>query len=112
MQQNRMRVFSELVYDTDRNTGNQLITEDWRLWMVDFTRAFRLSNALFREENVQRCSRDLLAAMKALTEESVAAATNPHLMPGEIKALLKRRDRIVERIAMLVQERGEKLVLY
>ena len=46
MQQNRMRVFSELVYDTDRNTGNQLITEDWRLWMVDFTRAFRLSNAL------------------------------------------------------------------
>jgi hypothetical protein len=112
MQQNRMRVFSELVHDTDRNTGNQLITEDWRLWMVDFTRAFRLSNALYREQSVQRCSRDLLAAMKALTEESVAAATNPHLMPAEIKALLKRRDRIVERIAMLVQERGEQLVLY
>jgi hypothetical protein len=112
MQQNRMRVFSELVHDTDRNTGNQLITEDWRLWMVDFTRAFRLSNGLFREQNVQRCSRDLLAAMKALTAESVAAATDPHLVPGEIKALLKRRDRIVERIEMLVQERGEQVVLY
>jgi hypothetical protein len=112
MQQSRMRVFSELVYDTDRNNGNQLITEDWRLWMVDFTRAFRVSNALFREENVQRCSRALLDALKALTADSVTAATAPHLMPGEVKALLKRRDKIVTRIATLVQQRGEHLVLF
>jgi hypothetical protein len=112
MQQNRMRVFSELVHDTDRNTGNQLITEDWRLWMVDFTRAFRLSNALYREENVQRCSRSLLEGLKALTEESATAATRPHLLPGEVKALLKRRDRIVARIETLIKERGENLVLY
>jgi len=111
-QQNRMRVFSELVHDTDRNTGNQLITEDWRLWMVDFTRAFRTSNALFREENVQRCSRDLLGAMKSLTPDSVRTATGPHLQPGEIHALLKRRDRIIARIEALVRERGETLVLY
>ena len=112
MQQNRMRIFSELVHDTDRNTGNQLITEDWRLWMVDFTRAFRRSNGLFREQSVQRCSRDLLGAMKALTAESVAAATAPHLLPAEISALLNRRDRIIARIEMLVQERGEQAVLY
>ena len=112
MQQSRMRVFSELVYDTDRNTGNQLITEDWRLWMVDFTRAFRLSNSLFREENVQRCSRDLLSRLKELTEQSVAAVTAPHLVPGEVKALLKRRDRIVARIDTLANERGQNLVLY
>lgn len=112
MQQSRMRVFSELVYDTDRNTGNQLITEDWRLWMVDFTRAFRLSNSLFREENVQRCSRDLLSRIKDLTEQSVADVTAPHLLPGEVKALLKRRDRIVARLDALTKERGENLVLY
>jgi hypothetical protein len=112
MQQSRMRVFSELVHDTDRNSGNQLITEDWRLWMVDFTRAFRLSNALFREENVQRCSRPLLDALKALTADTVTAATAPHLMPGEVKALLKRRDKIVTRIEALVQQRGEHLVLF
>ena len=111
-QQNRMRVFSELVYDTDRNTGNQLITEDWHLWMVDFTRAFRVANGLFREENVQRCDRSLLSAIKALTPETVASATAPHLLPGEIKALLKRRDRLVARIDTLVKERGENLVLY
>jgi hypothetical protein len=111
-QQSRMRVFSELVYDTDRNTGNQLITEDWRLWMIDFTRAFRLSNSLLRPENVQRCSRDLLSRLQVLTEESVAAATRPHLEPGEVKALLKRRDRIVARLEQLVKQRGEQLVLF
>jgi hypothetical protein len=111
-QQSRMRVFSELVYDTDRNTGNQLITEDWRLWMVDFTRAFRLSNSLLRQENVQRCSRDLLARLQELTDASVTAATKPHLEPGEVKALLKRRDRIVARLDQLVKQRGEELVLF
>jgi hypothetical protein len=50
--------------------------------------------------------------MKALTAQSVEAATAPHLLPGEINALIHRRDRIVERIAMLVQERGEEVVLY
>ena len=50
--------------------------------------------------------------MKALTAETVASATAPHLLPGEIKALLKRRDRIVARIDTLVKERGENLVLY
>jgi hypothetical protein len=111
-QQSRMRVFSELVYDTDRNTGNLLITEDWRLWMIDFTRAFRLSNSLLRPENVQRCSRDLLARMQALTEDSVAGATKPHLDSGEVRALLKRRDRIVARLEQLVKQRGEDLVLF
>ena len=40
----RMRVFTQLAYDTDRNQGNNLITRDWRLVMVDFTRAFRVFN--------------------------------------------------------------------
>ena len=80
--------------------------------MVDFTRAFRLSNSLLRQENVQRCSRDLLTRMQGLTEASVTAATKPHLEPGEVKALLKRRDRIVARLDQLVKERGEELVLF
>ena len=35
----QMVVFAELIYDTDRNEGNILYTKDWRLWMIDFTRA-------------------------------------------------------------------------
>ena len=36
-----MNVFDALIYNTDRNRGNILITPDWRLWMIDHTRAFR-----------------------------------------------------------------------
>ena len=38
----RMRVFSALVRDTDRNLTNVLISPDWKVVMIDFTRAFRL----------------------------------------------------------------------
>jgi hypothetical protein len=41
----------------------------------------------------------------------VASATKPHLEPGEVKALLKRRDRIVARLEQPVKQRGEELVL-
>ena len=39
----KVRVFDVLVYDTDANLTNVLIGEDWKIWRVDFTRAFRLS---------------------------------------------------------------------
>ena len=41
-QHGRMRMFAELVYDTDRNHGNILYDTDWKLWMIDFSRAFRI----------------------------------------------------------------------
>jgi len=34
-------IFQQLIYNTDQNMGNMLITNDWKLWIVDFTRAFR-----------------------------------------------------------------------
>ena len=38
----RMRVFSSLVRDTDRNLTNVLVAPDWKVIMIDFSRAFRL----------------------------------------------------------------------
>jgi hypothetical protein len=37
-----MRVFDQLIYNTDRNTGNVLYDTGWRLWGIDHTRAFRV----------------------------------------------------------------------
>jgi hypothetical protein len=34
-QMHRMRVFAQLVADTDRNLGNVLIDHEWKLWMID-----------------------------------------------------------------------------
>ncbi len=39
----RVRVFDQLVDDTDANLTNVLIGEDWKIWRVDFTRAFPAS---------------------------------------------------------------------
>src|SRR5206468_6992995 len=39
----KIRVFDSLVYDSDANLTNVLIGEQWQIWRVDFSRAFRLS---------------------------------------------------------------------
>ena len=35
------RLFDQLIFNTDRNLGNLVITKDWKIWMIDHTRAFR-----------------------------------------------------------------------
>jgi len=42
----RIRVSDELIYDTDPNLTNVLIGEDWTVWRVDFSRAFRTNKDL------------------------------------------------------------------
>jgi len=110
-QMHRLRVFTELVQDTDRNLGNVLITREWQLRMIDFTRAFRTMDTI-REAQITRCDRKLLAALEGLTVASVTAATERHLLPNEVKAVLARRDRIVKHVARLVAEKGEAAALY
>src|SRR5947199_7387796 len=55
----RIRVFDELVYDTDANLTNVLIGEDWKVWRVDFSRAFRTSKDLHEPKNLVKCDRQL-----------------------------------------------------
>lgn len=106
------RVFRELIADTDRNQTNMLITADWQLRMVDFTRAFRRSKSLRSPKSLVRCPRALLERLRTLTEDEVRAAVGDYLDRSEIAALMARRDRIVERIDALAIERGVALVLF
>lgn len=108
----RMFVFAELVYDTDRNKGNVLYTTDWDVKMIDFSRAFRLHETLRAPKGLEIIDRRLLAALKALTPESLKEATGEWLTDQEQRALLKRRDLIVERFETLIRERGEGRVVY
>jgi len=108
----RMRLFTQLVADEDRNTGNVLITSDWKLWMIDFTRAFRRSKQLIAPGDVTRCDRQLLDKLKALTKEQVAASTKPYIGGAEVDGVMARRDAIVALIEKQVAARGEAQVLY
>ena len=97
----RMVVFSELVYDTDRNDGNILYTPDWRLWMIDFTRAFRIWRELQHPEDLVSDAPLLLERLVALDKQSLTAAIGNHLASAEIDAVLARRDLIIERFGKL-----------
>lgn len=109
----RMRVFRQFVYDTDQgNVGNALIAEGWKLWMIDFTRAFRLYDALQSPGDLRRCDRQLLERLKQLDLKALEERTARHLNSWEIKALMARRDKIVAHFARLVAELGETRVLY
>ncbi len=39
----KIRVFDQLISDSDPNLTNVLISENWKIWRIDFTRAFRLN---------------------------------------------------------------------
>lgn len=108
----RMRLFTQLIADTDRNVGNVLITSDWKLWMIDFTRAFRRTNKLLAPGDVTRCDRQVLEKLRALTKDQITEHTKPFITPPEIDALVARRDALLALVDSLVAAKGEAQVLY
>jgi hypothetical protein len=93
-----VRLFDQLIYNVDRNLGNLLIDKEWRIWMIDHTRAFRLHDTPATPANIARCDRAIVERLKALTKQSLETAMDDYLTPHEIGALLKRRDFIVQRL--------------
>jgi hypothetical protein len=107
-----MHIWDELIQNRDRNMGNILWTSDWTMWMIDHTRAFRLSKDLLKPGDLTRCDRGLLTRLKALTDESIEKAVGDSLMKGERQAVLERRDRIVKIIEERAARLGENVVLF
>ena len=108
----RVRVFDELVYDTDPNLTNVLIGEDWTVWRVDFSRAFRTSKDLRAPKNLVKCDRQLLEKLRNLNANDLAEKTKGYLTKAEVNGVMARRDKIVATFQALVAEKGEKEVLY
>jgi hypothetical protein len=108
----RMRVFAALVRDTDRNLGNVLITPEWKVIMIDFTRAFRPQTELVYSKDLPKIDRTVLPKLEALTKDSIKAAVGDELTNPEIDAVMKRRDVIVAHFRKLIAEQGEDKVLY
>ena len=108
----KVRVFDELIYDTDANLTNILIGPDWQIWRIDFTRAFRNEKNLRAPNDLVMCERQLLERLKGLKADELAAKTKGYLTKEEVQGVMARRDKIVERFDQLVKEKGEKTVLY
>ena len=108
----KIRVFDELIQDTDANLTNVLIGEDWKLWRIDFTRAFRTFSELRHPADLVRCDRLLFEKLKALNADQLAQKNKQYLTKTEMKAVIARRDAIVQHFQKLIAEKGENEVLY
>lgn len=106
------KAFHELIADTDVNMTNLLITKDWSVWLIDFSRAFRITKELQEPERLTAVDRKLLAGFRALTREALQQRLGRWIERPRIDALLTRRDRIVRLFDDLVATKGESVVLY
>jgi hypothetical protein len=111
-QSEKIRLFSELIYDTDRNLSNVLITRDWEVWMIDFTRAFRPRAELRSPEELLRCDRRVYEKLVALSREQLTASFGDLLNTREIEGILARRDLLLAHYEQRIRERGESAILY
>jgi hypothetical protein len=119
---NLQRFFDNLIGNEDRHQNNYLITEDWRILLIDHSRTFRTgkdwtTKIPYGEKNkeglvLKEMSKELFEKTKALTFEEIKGFVGDNLNDEEINAVLARRDLIVEHINKLVEKNGEANVLY
>jgi hypothetical protein len=108
----RVRVLDELVYDTDANLTNVQIGEDWKIYRIDFSRAFRLSKDLLSPKDLVQCDRQLFTKLKGLDGNELAVRTKGFLTKQEVQAVMTRRDKILDHFQKLIAEKGENEILY
>ena len=122
------RAWDCLIANEDRTQQNLLYTEDWRVIVFDHSRAFRsegefATRLMFGRNGIKmtaqgapmlfrRLPRWFVDKIKTLTFENIREAVGTTLTDKEIKAILTRRDLILQEIAQMVKEQGEATVLY
>ena len=105
-------VFDELIQNRDRNQGNLVWTKDWKLWLIDHTRAFRLGKDLMKPEQLGRIDGALLAKLRTLTIEAMTKSMGDVMQKDEMMAVLARRDKLVKHFEDRIATRGEAAVLF
>jgi hypothetical protein len=119
---NLQRFFDNLIGNEDRHQNNYLITEDWRIILIDHSRSFRTGKKWttelpYGEKNkeglvLKEMPKDLLEKAKALTFEVIKGFTGDTLTDEEINAVLARKELIIQHINKLIEKNGEANVLY
>ncbi len=117
------RAFDSLIANTDRSLQNIRFTPDWRLLLIDHSRAFRTSDS-YKEQLVygkygkrkplgfDSLPRKFVENVRTLNYGSIRAAVGPYLTSDEINAILARKILLLNEIEEMIKERGEDAVLY
>jgi acylphosphatase len=107
-----MLVLDELLGNIDRNPGNMLIDADWKVWLIDHTRAFQQGDKLKNAARIRMVRREFWEALKALDEDTVKAAVSNELDGKNINDMFTRRDLLVAHLQGLIDQRGEGAVIW
>jgi hypothetical protein len=92
----RARVFTALIGSVERlDFGEMLVPKERRIMLADNTKAFPVSPEVDLPEGC-RIAPDLELGMRGLKKGDLKSSVGAYLSDGQIKALLERRDRILE----------------
>ena len=120
----KQRAFDNLIANDDRHQNQYLITEDWRMILIDHSRSFRTSKKftkklIYDEKNkegptfiMKELPRALYEKIKSLNAEVIKNAVGEYLTDKEIEAMLVRKDLIVKWVEDRIKKMGEDKVLY
>jgi hypothetical protein len=103
----KARLFDNLIANIGRDWGFWLITDDWNLRLIRHSWSFGNQASLRTPEELTRFSRSLLEAMARLDEPMLREKVGRFITVVQIRALLERRDLLLELAKKLASERGE-----
>jgi len=117
------RAFDNLIANEDRHQNQYLITEDWRMILIDHSRSFRTSGKfakkLIYDEKykegprlMKQLPRTFVEKLKALDAGIIKGMVGEYLTDKEIEYILIRRDLIIDWLEKEIKKEGEDKVLY
>lgn len=115
--------FDNLIANEDRHSGNIKITKDWRIILIDHSRAFRTSEKFTkdliyserskkRKKIMKKLSRAFVEKLKSLNFDLIKKIAGEYLIDRETEAVLIRKDLILKEINKRIIKFGEDEVLY
>jgi hypothetical protein len=102
-------LFDNLILNVDRNSGNIVVDPDYKMWLIDHTRAFQPVPELLDPEGLTRFNRSVWMRLKDMDDEALKEAVGRYLDGQELMCLARRRDLLLERVKALLEERGESI---
>jgi len=117
------RVFDSLIANEDRHQHQYLVSEDWRMFLIDHSRSFRTGgrftkrlmygkNGIKGKLLFKELPRTFIERLKGLTLEVLRNIVGSYCNETEIKAVIARKKLILEEIDELVRENGPEKVFY
>jgi hypothetical protein len=116
------RAFDDLIGNEHRSPQDVLVTEDWRMILVDHTGAFatgkrRVKRPVFAlgdpdDPEPPALPRSFVERLEALDEPALTELVGDYLTGREIRAVVARRSLVLGEVRRLIAEHGEERVLY